>query len=446
LETTRNDGNVSLNATPPELQAEFDRAVPVLLVKVGTDQLRPSALGIMRSLGRVGVTVNIVGERAGDPVAASRYVGRRLEWSTAGTDDTESLIAGLAECAEQIGRKSIVACTDDAAAILIAEHRQELSEWLIVPPVPAGLPRSVATKSLLAEICRDRGVLTPEAAFPKTRRELEAFAGKSSFPVVVKSLDPLALRDQPLESSQIVSSAEDLCRVASSWEEPFDVMLQEYLPRETSEDWFVHAYAASSSDRLITFTGQKLRSWHPYAGFTAEGIAMPNEELDGLARKLLQDLDYKGPVDLDWRRDLRDGGYRLLDFNPRFGRQFRIFQSQQGLDIARLLHLDMTSHPLPDVDQLNGRRFIDDFFLVPSSYRIWRQNGGRRTRESNLNRRRLSSVRNGPRRPELAWFSSDDPLPFFFLIFRTSWGFVRRLVRRTTAGSRHGNRTDLVPS
>jgi D-aspartate ligase len=444
LETTKDDGNVSVNTTTPELQAEFDRGVPVLLVKVGSDQLRPSALGIMRSLGRVGVAVNIVGERAGDPVAASRYVGRRLEWSTAVTEDTESLVAGLAECAQQIGRRSIVACTDDAAAIFIAEHRQELSEWLIVPPVPAGLPRSVATKSLLAEICRDRGVLTPEAAFPKTRRELEAFSGKSSFPVVVKSLDPLALRDQPLQSSQIVSSPEDLSRVASSWEEPFVVMLQEYLPRDTSEDWFVHAYAASSSDRLITFTGRKLRSWHPYAGFTAEGIAMPNEELDGLARKLLRDLDYKGPADLDWRRDLRDGGYRLLDFNPRFGRQFRIFQSQQGLDIARLLHLDMTSRPLPEVDQINGLRFIDDFFLVPSSYRIWVQNGGRRTRESDVDRRRSPSTRRGPRLPELAWFSSDDPMPFFFLIFRTGWAFVRRLMHRKAAGSRHDKRTDLV--
>ncbi len=407
--------------------------MPVLLVKIGLDPLRPSALGIIRSLGRVGVTVNVVGERARDPVGVSRYVGDRLDWYATGDEDPDSLVSGLLDCAKEIGRKSIVACTDDAAAILIAERRQELSQWLISQPVPPTLPRSLVSKKALAELCREHGVLTPDASFPKTWRELESFTAQSRFPIVAKNLNPFSRRDQSSGITRLVMSRDALLRSASTWTEPFDVMLQEYLPAETSEDWFVHAFAATSSETLITFTGQKIRSWPPYAGFTADGRATPNEELAELARKLLRNLGYKGPADLDWRRDLRDGGYRLLDFNPRFGRQFRIFQSPHGFDMARLLHLDMTSRPLPEIDQLHGLRFVDDYFVLPSSYLIWKQSGGRRTRESKPGRERASSVRGRLRVPELAWFATDDPLPFFVLIIRSGWGLLRRYLRLRAA-------------
>jgi hypothetical protein len=40
--------------------------------------------------------------------------------------------------------------------------------------------------------------------------------------------------------------------------------------------------------------------------------------------------------------DLRDGEYKLLDFNPRVGAQSRVFEDNGAVDRVRALHLDLT--------------------------------------------------------------------------------------------------------
>jgi hypothetical protein len=63
-------------------------------------------------------------------------------------------------------------------------------------------------------------------------------------------------------------------------------------------------------------------------------------------------------MDLDYRLDLRDGEYKLLDFNPRVGAQFRVFEDEAAVDVVRALHLDLTGWPVCRRPQAEGRVFI----------------------------------------------------------------------------------------
>ena len=63
-------------------------------------------------------------------------------------------------------------------------------------------------------------------------------------------------------------------------------------------------------------------------------------------------------MDLDYRLDLRDGQYKLLDFNPRVGAQFRLFEDDAGMDVVRALHLDLTGRPVPRGRPIEGRAFM----------------------------------------------------------------------------------------
>lgn len=412
---------------------DFDQSAPVLVVKIGPYHYRPSALGIVRSLGSVGVPVHVIRSGSLNPDAVSRYaVGDQL-WVTTGFEEPETLAQGLAECARDIGQKPIVICTDDESAILVAEHARELAACLTSTTIASALPRMLASKQSLIKVAHDHGVLTPDAVSPKTWDEIEDYARHSPFPIVAKNSDPFSRLTRPaVGSSRRIDSKEELLSLATTWEEPFGVVLQEYIPQSTAEDWFTHAYAASYGDEVIVFTGRKLRSWPPYSGITATGRAQPNDELAQIATRFLKDLNYRGPADLDWRRDLRDGGYRLLDFNPRIGGQFRIFQSAEGIDIARLLHLELTHRPLPSVKQIDGRCYVDDFFLLPSAYGIWKQSGRRRTTErphdANATRPTLLSRK---QRLVFAWFAIDDARPFFHIVLRLGRSFtVSRVHRR----------------
>ena len=103
-----------------------------------------------------------------------------------------------------------------------------------------------------------------------------------------------------------------------------------------------NGYFNRDSECLIGITGQKLRQFPPYTGFTSLGICRDNETVREMTRGLMKQLGYRGVLDLGYRYDARDGLYKLLDVNPRVGSTFRLFVSSTGLDVVRALYLDLT--------------------------------------------------------------------------------------------------------
>ena len=131
---------------------------------------------------------------------------------------------------------------------------------------------------------------------------------------------------------------------------------------------------------------------------------------------MLKELSYSGIVDLDYRFDGRDGQYKLLDFNPRTGAQFRLFESESGLDVVRALYLDLTGKPVEPSAQRDGRVFVLEPYDLVS--------GARYVKTGRLTLREWCSTLRGSR--QWAWFAWDDPLPFLVMVLR----LVKRAAQR----------------
>ena len=58
---------------------------------------------------------------------------------------------------------------------------------------------------------------------------------------------------------------------------------------------------------------------------------------------------------MDWRRDERDGKYKILDCNPRVGQNFRMFENAAEIDVVRAQHLDLSGRPIDDVAPFDCR-------------------------------------------------------------------------------------------
>jgi predicted ATP-grasp superfamily ATP-dependent carboligase len=137
-------------------------------------------------------------------------------------------------------------------------------------------------------------------------------------------------------------------------------------------------------------------------GPTTLGKSIANEPLRRQAEDLLLAVNYGGIVDLDVRLDRRDGRYKLLDFNPRIGAQFRLFEDDQGTDVARALYLDLTGRKAPSPRPMVERTFVADFHDLAASVGY--------ARSGKLTFREWRRSLRG--RKEMAWFSRDDMLPF----------------------------------
>jgi predicted ATP-grasp superfamily ATP-dependent carboligase len=344
------------------------------------------------------------------PAAASRYLRRAFVWPTTGTEEPERLVEGLLRIGARIGRPTVLVPTDEEAAVLIAEHQEELGERFLFPRVDAKLPRRLASKQGLHELCVEHGIPSPAAAFPQSYEEIVAFAESARFPIVAKNREAFVRRSQPaVNGTTRIATREGLLTLARDWGDQPGVILQEYLPREEAEDWIVHAYFDADSTPLAMFTGVKVRSWPPHAGMTANAYVVDNPELADLAARFIKQIGFSGVIDLDLRFDRRDGQYKLLDFNPRMGAQFRLFESESGIDVVRAMHLDLTGRAVPEGEQRAGHRYIVENIDLPALL-AYRRSG--------------YTTPHAPARAsgtELAWLAGDDLRPFFTMLAR----FVR---------------------
>ena len=100
---------------------------------------------------------------------------------------------------------------------------------------------------------------------------------------------------------------------------------------------------------------------------------MPNAALRDSVTGLLARLGYRGIADLDLRLDDRDGQYKLLDFNPRLGAQFRLFTGPDGLDVVRAAYLDLTGQPVTGAEPESGRSFMVESYDPLTAISYWRR-------------------------------------------------------------------------
>ncbi|GHD50653.1 MULTISPECIES: carboxylate--amine ligase [Streptomyces] len=414
------------------MPVDADRNVPGLIVKFGDYPLHHGGVGAIRSLGRLGIPMYAITEDRYTPAAASRYLRRAFVWPTTGTEEPERLVEGLLRIGARIGRPTVLVPTDEEAAVLIAEHQEELGERFLFPRVDAKLPRRLASKQGLHELCVEHGIPSPAAAFPQSYEEIVAFAESARFPIVAKNREAFVRRSQPaVNGTTRIATREGLLSLARDWGDQPGVILQEYLPREEAEDWIVHAYFDADSTPLAMFTGVKVRSWPPHAGMTANAYVVDNPELADLAARFIKQIGFSGVIDLDLRFDRRDGQYKLLDFNPRMGAQFRLFENESGIDVVRAMHLDLTGRTVPEGEQRAGHRYIVENIDLPALL-AYRRSG--------------YTTPHAPARAsgtELAWLAGDDLRPFFTMLAR----FVRpgaRHLYQLWRTNRRGNSTSTT--
>ena len=108
-----------------------------MVLKFDRNVMHHGGLGVIRSLGRLGVPVYGVHEGPWAPAAQSRYLHGRCFWQP-GPADVDRVLAGLLRLAEHIGQPAVLIPTDDAGAILLAEHGRDLRRSFLFPDPPPG--------------------------------------------------------------------------------------------------------------------------------------------------------------------------------------------------------------------------------------------------------------------------------------------------------------------
>ncbi|MFE5491840.1 ATP-grasp domain-containing protein [Streptomyces virginiae] len=347
----------------------------------------------------------------------SRYL-RAVHPGPAGGLDPEApeaLVECLAGVSERIGRPAVLVAMDDLSAIAVSRVAPMLRDRFRIPHQPDNLPARVADKAELSRLCSRWDVPHPETVVPAGGAEAAEAAWRLGLPVVAKWSRPWLLPTgaDGLRSTTLVHTTAEARRLYErSAEAGSRLLLQRFLPAGPDTDWFFHGAFTRGGRPLLAGSGRKELSWPVRTGLTAVGRWLPDPAVEEAALRLAERLGYQGILDLDFRRDER-GVFRLVDFNPRPGAQFRLFTDAAGLDVVQAMYLDLTGQRVPQPTGGAGRVFVAENYALLAAVR------GR-----SLPRRRPAAEPAPPTpgpaaergQVEAAWFAADDVRPFLAML------------------------------
>ncbi|HUA87355.1 MAG TPA: hypothetical protein VMB85_26040 [Bryobacteraceae bacterium] len=358
-------------------------------------------LGITRSLGRLGIPVFNVDPSRWCPSFFSRYSRGRFRHDLDAVPADESLDA-LKKFAQRIGGPSILVPTTDGAARFLADHAGVLAQDFLFPRQSAPLVHALLSKKEMYALAQRHCVPAPATLFPQSRTDFLAAPERLGLPLMVKGINADAWNRASKSKVLVRSMAQflDLYERVSEAAIP-DLMVQEYIRGKEDTVWMFNGYFDDAAECRAAFTGRKLRQCPIYTGVASLAVSEKNEAVEQSAVVFMKSLGYSGIVDIDFRYDARDGKYKILDVNSRLGSTFRLFVSEEGMDVARAMYLDLTAQKVPAARVRSGRKWmVEDLDLV-ASLRY------RRDRALSV-RQWLGSLRGIDEISFLAW---DDPLP-----------------------------------
>lgn len=346
----------------------YDPTTPLLILKTFRGPMHHGTLGAIRSLGRVGVPVYASREAKPRPVVRSRYLcGDSI--GILSPSNPEANIAALRALQRRIGRPVVILVVDDAGAIFVAENAEALRPQFLLPEQKPEMLRMVASKASLPQLCARLGVATPQTCVIRATDAPSAVGQAIRYPAVVKVAEPRLLPDGlRIRRALLAREAQDVVEYRSQLRglPGADIVVQEYIPEDQSEDWFYHGYHRAGGEPVVGFTGRKIRSYPPFLGATSYAVSTVNEDVVAITHEILRHLGYAGIVELEFRFDKRDRKYKFVDFNPRLGAQFQFLRNDQGVDVVRAMHLDLTGRQVPHGQQAEGCTFVSDFEDVPA--------------------------------------------------------------------------------
>ena len=375
-------------------------------------------LGVVRSLGRRGIPVWVLNHAGHLVGAVSRYAARTLRWPL---EDGRKQLDFLLDLATREKLEGwVLFPTDDEDVVLFARHHELLSaHYQLTTPV-WDVVRWLCDKRLLYRLARDLALDQPWTVCPRNREELESL--DCPFPVILKPAMRLEFNRLSADKAWRV---EDRTSLLARYDEacglidPELLVIQEVVPG-WGETQFSFAALCKDGSPLASIVARRTRQFPmDFGRFSTYVETVDEPQVAEPALRLLAALRFTGLAEVEFKRDSRNGKYKLLDVNPRVW-GWHTLSNRAGVDFPYLQWRLATGQSVPEARGRAGERWMRMCTDIPMA--IQEILNGRLSL-----RAYLQSLR-GPK--ESAVFAWDDPLPGFLELPLLAAMVGKRFVRR----------------
>jgi D-aspartate ligase len=330
-----------------------------------------------------------------------------------------------------IERAVLLPCSDDWLSAVTA-----LPAWLSArfPSSTAGACVDVlADKWRFAQLLDSLSLPHPRTHLLASNQQFHSLPESAFSGAILKPLSSVEFAARHGVKGYLVESYADAQEVLRQLDLP--IMLQEFIPGPPTAGYFLDGFRDREGVICAMFARRRERMFPAKLGNSTALTSVPLSELEGAVgdlESLLEKIRYRGIFSAEFKRDARDGLFKLIEINARPW-WYVEFASVCGVDVCSMAYEDALGMPIVPVKEYKiGRRCV----FVINDLRAWR--GQRRVDQTSC----WSLLR--------AWIRSDstpfhwsDPGPAFYCLRANVIEFLRAKLtplfhrRRQTAVQPH---------
>ena len=274
-------------------------------------------LGVIRALGPHSCHIIAASYNRTDFAHVSRYVSESVRLPHPYHEE-KAFVGYLMEKGPEWNGAFIIE-TEDVAAVALSRNKDRLSRYYKIASADWPVLKFFVDKQETYALAEKCGVPHPKTFTPASMEEFERCADGLRYPCILK----------PVHSQQFVyrfnvknfqvddrDELEEKLQVCLDENHP--VMVQEIIPGPDTEIYQLQAYVNKNGEISARFFNNKVRQNPPRFGIMRVGISTErNAEVEDLSERLIKESDYRGYFHIEFRKDPRDGRYKLMEVNTR---------------------------------------------------------------------------------------------------------------------------------
>ena len=366
----------------------------------------PAAQGLVAE----GVAVVHISTKANDVALRSRHSKEKLLLGSS-TDFSEELLELLLNG----GRGWEGACllpTTDPMVRFVSQHVDELGDQYVTPVLDWCKMNSVVDKSRLYEVAAEVGVPVPQVLRLPQFGDAAAWSREVGFPVIIKPTEtPKFFSSFGVKAFEANSESELLHYLDRVLKRNLDVVISDVIPGDPQDLKSYRSYVNRAGTIIAELCSEKVRCHPPDYGVGIVQRTIPMvPRVARYGRRLLRGLEFTGLATIEFKRDRRDGDFKLMEINPRPPMINRMLRAA-GLNFAYICYLDAVGAPLQDA--YHYRRDVYGIHNITDLYHLRTH-----ARQGLAGLRAYFAPYLAPRKGLLVP-PLHDPLPFLYLLKTT---------------------------
>jgi D-aspartate ligase len=328
-----------------------------------------NALSVARSLWRLGVAVDMLADGRVESVTRHSRACRRYVKPPRGEELADAWMKWLRA---ETPPSALLPCSDEGVEF-IAGRRADL-EAAGHRPIEANdeALMDMLDKRRTYEIAREIGVAAPDTVTVASMQDLETL--EFPFPCAIKPIHShrFARRFNTGTKAIMAADAAQARRVLAPIIDAGQAMLlTEVIPGADDQYRSYYSYIDERGEPLLNFTKRKLRQYPTHFGLGSYHLTEWNQEVAELGLRFARGAGLRGVVNVEFKRDARDGELKLIECNPRFTAVTEQLRAA-GIDLARVAYSKLAGMPLPPVASFRdhvGMWFVMDDLRALREYR-----------------------------------------------------------------------------